>query len=585
MAAVAVTALATLVVEYGFDVGPAWSRALELVDYGLAGCFAIDLALVFVRGQGGWRSLHTRWHEYALAALFGLGLLVVAVWGTEENLAGILGFVHVPSAAKLMLALVQLFLLANLLLRALSAQERLLELRLPSEFLLIGSFVALIAAGTLALWLPGSAAGPTSVGLLDAFFTSTSASCVTGLSVRDTGTEFSALGQVAILFLFQTGGLGVITFVAFGSVLATRRFTVPQTVALRDLTNSSSLIDARRFVWQVVLWTLVVEAVGAALMFLGTSGAELTPLEHGFRSVFHAVSAFCNAGFGLDADSLESVRGSWAPNLVVMALILIGGLGMPVTRELLELRVSHLPLLHRWRVMKRIRKEGGRRRLSVQTRLSLWMTVVLVVSGLIGFWLLERDGVLAGLGFGESALASAFQSVTTRTAGFNTVPTGDLSDATLVMMIGLMAVGAGPVSTGGGIKTVTFAVLLLSVRSMVAGRPAVEVMGRSLPRLIVRGALSVFVLYTLTAGGLVLALSVSDVAVPFLDRCFLAVSALSTVGLSTTSVAELSAGGKLLLCFAMFVGRVGPLALVLSVFRTRGAAREYRYPEEELVVG
>lgn len=583
---VALVALASLMLEYGFQLEGRSDLLVERIDFALAAVFGVDLALILIRSSGRWQAIRTRWLEFSLMLVFGLTVLAIAIFGTDENLADFLGFIHLRSVAKLMLALVQVFLLLNIVLRTLAAQERLLASRLPSEYLFVGSFAALILLGTVLLWLPGCADREQDpITLLEAFFTSTSASCVTGLSVRDTGLDFSSLGQVVLLVLFQVGGLGVITFVAFGSVLATKSFSVPQTVALRDLTNSSTLVEARRFVWQAVLWMLLLEGVGAALLYSFMPGDGLSPLERLFHSVFHSVSAFCNAGFALHGDSLEGMRDSVGVNAVVMGLILLGGLGMPVTRELITQRVSRLPWLKNWGLFQRLRGTRGRKRLSLQTRLSLWMTGALVLIGFVGFWLLEWRGVLGESSWSESALASAFQSVTTRTAGFNTVPMDQLSDATMVLMIGLMAVGAGPISTGGGIKTVTFAVLLITLRAMATGRPGVEVMGRSLPRVIVRSAISVFTLYVMAAGTVIFVLSISDPGVPFRDRCFVAISALSTVGLATTSVASFSPLGLVTLCLAMFVGRVGPLALVLSVFRARGAHEDYQYPEEDLVVG
>ncbi len=586
MIAVAIATLASLTLEYGLRLPAHDVGLIGRIDWVLAALFGLDLGLILARSPGRLVALKTRWHEFALLGIFGLGLLGLAAFGTEENLSGVLGFVHLRSVAKLLLALVQVFLLANVTLRAMQAQEKYISSKIPAEYLLVGSFGALVLLGTCLLWLPGARAeGAAPISLLDAFFTSTSASCVTGLAVRDTGADFSTLGQVVLLLLFQVGGLGIITFVAFGSVLATKSFSVPQTVALRELTNSSTLRDARRFVWHVVLWMLLIEVIGALLLFLLAPSLGTTPLERGFWSVFHSVSAFCNAGFSLQSDSFVSMRGALGLNVVVMLLIIFGSLGMPVMRELAAHRITRAPFFRRFEVFRRLHQGKTHRRLSLQTRLSLWMTSGLLAIGFVGFWALEANGVLAGSGALDSALSSAFQSVTTRTAGFNTVAIGDLSDASLVLMIGLMAIGAGPVSTGGGIKTVTFAVLLLSLRAMATGRAGVEVMGRSLSRRVIRGALSVFVLYVISAGAIVFVLSISDPGIELRDRLFETISALSTVGLSTGVTTEFSSTGRVMLCLAMFVGRVGPLALVLSVFRSRRAGEDFQYPEEELVVG
>ncbi len=586
MGLVVIGALASLTLEYGFRLSEQKESLIEQLDYVLAAVFGLDLALVLVRSPNRLAALRVRWHEFALLAVFSLGVLALAYFGTEENLSSVLGMVHMRSAAKLMLALVQVFLLVNVTLRTLQAQERFISSKIPAEYLLVGSFALLILFGTLLLMLPGSrSVGAEPLSFLDALFTSTSASCVTGLVVRDTGTDFSLLGQLVILTLFQIGGLGIITFVAFGSVLATKRFSVPQTVALRDLTNSSTLTDARRFVWHVILWMLLIEGVGAALLFLTLPATGASALERGYWCLFHSVSAFCNAGFSLESDSFITIRDAVGVNLIIMSLIIFGGLGMPVARELIAHRVTRAPFFRRFEVFKRLHQGQVHKRLSIQTRLSLWMTGALLLIVFVGFWLLEADGALAGRGVGESALLSAFQSVTTRTAGFNSVDFSQLTDATLVLMIGLMAIGAGPVSTGGGIKTVTFAVLLITLRAMVTGRPGVEVMGRSLSRVLIRGAISVFVLYVIGATTFLFILSISDPEIALRQRLFEVVSALSTVGLSTGVTAKFGQVGQVTLCIAMFVGRVGPLALILSVFRSRRAGEDYQYPEEELVVG
>ena len=586
MACVALAALTTLVLEYGFLLDVRSVDFIEHIDYVLAAIFGLDLGLILMRSPGRLQALRTRWHEFALLALFGLGILAVSTLGTEENLAGVLAFAHLRSIAKLLLALVQVFLLVNITLRALRAQEKYISSKIPAEYLLVVSFAGLVLLGTALLWLPGArAAGAEPINLADAFFTATSASCVTGLAVRDTGADFSLLGQLVILVLFQIGGFGIITFVAFGSMLATKRFSVPQTVALRDLNSSPTLTEARRFIGHVILWMLLIEGMGALALFVFLPGQGATPLEQGFWSVFHSVSAFCNAGFSLQGDSLVSLRGAIGVNLIVMLLIVVGSLGMPVTRELVAHRITRAPFFRRFEFFQRMHEGRAHRRMSMQTRISLWMTGILLLLGFLGFWLLESGGVLDDQNAGQAALSSAFQSVTTRTAGFNTVDLSQISDATLMLMVSLMAIGAGPVSTGGGIKTVTFAVLLISLRATVRGRPTVEFMGRNLPRTLVRGAQSVFVLYVLSAGSLVFVLSLTDPSIALRDRLFESISALSTVGLSTGVTTEFGSAGRLALCVAMFVGRVGPLALVLSVFRSRATSGDYQYPEEELVVG
>jgi trk system potassium uptake protein TrkH len=322
--------------------------------------------------------------------------------------------------------------------------------------------------------------------------------------------------------------------------------------------------------------------VVALYLTVSSGGDALARLKW---SVFHSVSAFCNAGFDLTGNSLEFARTNSSVNLIIILLIVLGGLGFLVLPELIAQAAAAIRRL-RVRLQPRMRRalSPAAPRLTVQTRLSLQVTGWLILGGFIGFWLLERGNLLKDAGIAESAIVSLFQSVTTRTAGFNTVPIGELSQATLLLIIMLMVVGGSPVSTGGGIKTVTFAVLFLALRSMIFRREKVEAHGRTLPARAFFTALNVFVLYAATAIAGVFLISIFDPQVPLRDTFFETISALSTVGLSTGITADLSAGSKLVLCAAMFIGRVGPISLVFSVFQARGKV-DYEYPAEDVVVG
>ena len=254
-------------------------------------------------------------------------------------------------------------------------------------------------------------------------------------------------------------------------------------------------------------------------------------------------------------------------------------------RDLLAFRGTTLPVFRNLRFFKRLHQGTIPSRMSLQSKLTLILVAVLVVAGTLGFFVLERTHALRDAPLGGSILASLFQAVTPRTAGFHTIAMGELQSATLILVIVLMVIGAGPVSTGGGIKTVTFGVMLLTLRSMLTGREDVGAFGRTIPRMIVRAAISVFVIYVMVATAVVFLLSITDPHMDFLSQVFEAVSALSTTGLSTGVTADLSGAGKLVLCLAMFAGRVGPLTLVMSIFRSRRASQALQYPEETLVVG
>jgi trk system potassium uptake protein TrkH len=431
--------------------------------------------------------------------------------------------------------------------------------------------------GTLLLSLPLAQAGEP-LSLLDALFTATSAVCVTGLTVADTGTRFSPFGQAVILALVQVGGLGIMTFAVFVGVVLGRKVAFTDRMVIQDSMHHTPKAGVRRLVRYVLTFTLAVEGAGTLLLWLHFRSGHPAG-EAVWQSVFHSVSAFCNAGFGLFADSLVRYRGDPLVNLVITALVVVGGLGFLVNMEL-------------WDGV-RARLRGGRAPLlTLHTRLVLVVTAALLAIGTIAFLLLEWDNALRGMPPGERLLAAWFQSVTPRTAGFNTVDYGRLSSDTLLFTIFLMFVGASPGSTGGGIKTTTLGLLFALVVARWRGRGRAAVFHRTIPHAVMDRAL----LITLLAGALVflaigLLVATETHGTPFaaadhrfLALMFEAVSAFGTVGLSTGITASLSPTGKLVLVALMFAGRVGPLTLVLAVGPRQERGR-FRYAEENVMVG
>lgn len=579
----AVLSFVSLVSGFGFALPRGVVMALDGLNLALACVYCWAYAIPLLQNRRKWRAA-LRQHRFPclLIALFlAASLAVLAL--PDEKLARFLAFFHLRSGAELYFDIVRSFLLANVLVQILRFQERLIQKLVRPEMVLAGSFAGLIAAGTLLLLLPRAAANPDKpMSFVDALFTSTSAACVTGLVVRDTGADFSALGQIVILVIFQVGGLGIMTFVAFLAVFSSESLPIPQVMAFKQMVGAQTIRGLKRQILAMIVATLVIEAAGAALLFLWLP-STMDPVARLHWSVFHAISAFCNAGFALQAGSLESLQGHAGMNLTFMALIVLGGLGFLVIPELLRC-VAPARWLRRLPGLQGLYAGRAVRRMGVQARLSLVVTVCLLVFGFAGFWLLEAGHALGAMSLKESLLISAFQSITARTAGFNTVTIGQLQDSTLILIMVLMVIGACPVSTGGGIKTVTFGVLVLALRAMVTGNERVEAFGRALPPRVLFAALSVFVLYVLAAVAGVFCLSLLDPQMPLQDQIFEVVSALSTVGLSTGITAELSTPGKLVLCVAMFIGRVGPIALVLSVFKARPRVT-YEYPEENVIVG
>ena len=450
-------------------------------------------------------------------------------------------------------------------------------LRLSPATLLVSSFALAILAGTLLLALPAAhALEPLT--LLDALFTATSATCVTGLTVVDTGSRFSPFGQVVVLGLIQVGGLGIMTFAVFAGIALGGRVAFSGRAAIQETLQHTPRAGVRRLLRYVVAFTLVSEAAGALLLWLRFH--ELRPGGAAvWSAVFHAVSAFCNAGFSLFPDNLVRYRGDALVNLAITGLVILGGLGFLASMELRDQLQARL---------RRIRPP----QLTLHTRLVLLVTLVLLLVGALGYLALEWDNGLSGLPPGERLLAAWFLSVTPRTAGFNTIDYGQLSSVTLFFTIFLMFVGASPGSTGGGIKTTTLGLLATLLVARWRGRGRARVFHRTIPHAVMDRALLLAILawalVSLAIGLLVLVETGSQpyqrASPHFVALMFEAVSAFGTVGLSTGITPQLTAGSKLVLIALMFVGRVGPLTLVLAMGPRQQKGR-FRYAEENVMVG
>jgi trk system potassium uptake protein TrkH len=452
--------------------------------------------------------------------------------------------------------------------------------RLQPSGILVLSFAGAILAGTLLLKLPAAAVQP--LGWIDAFFTATSAVCVTGLIVVDTGSAFTPFGQVVILLLIQAGGLGIMTFAVFFSLLFGGRLSFQDRWVIQESLLYSPSTELRRLLGHVLVFTLTVEGIGALLLW-SVFARDLGVWRGLYVSVFHAVSAFCNAGFSLFADNLMRYRGHAGVNFVITGLIIVGGLGFLVILELRD---------RLWALRSLEQRRGALRRpLSLHAKLVLAVTAGLLALGMVAFLALERHNLLSGLAWGERLQAAWFMTVTPRTAGFNTVDYGQATAATLFFTMLLMFIGASPGSTGGGVKTTTVGLLVALLHSRRRASPNVFAFGRTVPRGVVERALAVTLLAAaLVAGVAVLLLVAEQGAVAYraarqaaLPLLFEAVSAFGTVGLSAGVTPTLSPAGRLLIVLLMFVGRVGPLTVALVASGVSGP--RYRYAEESVMVG
>lgn len=443
-----------------------------------------------------------------------------------------------------------------------------------STHLILISFLLAILLGALLLMLPISTKARVATPFVDALFTATTATCVTGLVVAPTFSTWSVFGQIIILLLIQIGGLGVLTVLASLSIFMHKKMGLSDRLLLQDAFNLNSVSGIVSFVKKVVLGTLIIEGVGALLYML-----VFIP-EFGWRgiwvSIFNAVSAFCNAGIDIIAEnSLSNYISSPLVNTVTCLLITLGGLGFIVWWDIA-------------RVFKSFRQKHGHpwRRLTLHSKIVLFTSFFLIVAGALAFFFLERNNPLTfgPLSTAEQIGASVFQSVTTRTAGFFTVPQEHLTNASALVSLLLMFIGGSPVGTAGGIKTVTFAILFSSAASSIRGRNDVNLFGRRISPIAIRKAIGVtFMSFLIVFASSIALATVTDA--PLVDLLYETVSATATVGLSRNLTPTLNTAGRYIIAATMYLGRVGPISLAFAFNVKQDSPNLIKNPTEEVSVG
>jgi len=404
---------------------------------------------------------------------------------------------------------------------------------------------------------------------VDALFTSTSAVCVTGLIVKDTATFFSPFGQVVIIVLIQLGGLGIMTFSTLILMVAGKRISIKDRIIIQNGFQSSAPRDMTSLVKNIFLYTLTIEFLGCLSLFLRWQ-RQFSCLQALFHSVFHSISAFCNAGFSRFSQNLAGYRGDIWVNLTMILLIVLGGLGFLVLQELKE---GFSGIIRRKKI-----------HLSLHARLVLTLTSCLIFFPFIIFFIIERNNSLKMFSLKEKILTSLFQTVTPRTAGFNTMELGTLGVASAFLLIILMFIGASPGSTGGGVKTSTVGVILAFLRSRIAARDSVNIFYRTLPQESVTRA---YTLVTLALSLLAFSSFVLFITQPWarmVEVLFEVFSAFGTVGLSLGITPKLSSLGKIMIILTMYIGRIGPLTFLYAFSRYRAFGR-YDYLEENVMIG
>ncbi|WP_406664223.1 TrkH family potassium uptake protein [Gallaecimonas sp. GXIMD1310] len=441
-------------------------------------------------------------------------------------------------------------------------QGRHRTLAMSPPAVLASGFASLILLGAVLLWLPWSLKAP--LRFSDALFTATSAVTVTGLSVVDTASHFTLFGQSVLLMLIQLGGLGFMTFGVLVLLLLAGKMSFNQQFLIRESLNQTQLTDVARLLRHLLRFVLLAEGLGVLLLAL-IWVPQLGWQQGLWQALFYTISAFNNAGFGLAPDSLSASVASGPVNMVISGLFITGGIGFAVVSELAQKR----------------RLTG----LSLHTRVMLLGSLLLALLAMLLFALIEwhNPATLGPLDTAGKLWASWFQAVTPRTAGFNTVPISGLMPASVMLMLLLMLIGAGPGSTASGIKVTTFAVLLAATRAFLLRRRQTLLLGRAVPAVLVFKALAVTLLSLMLIFVALFILTISDGHQHFLDLTFEVVSAFGTVGLTRGITPELSDTGRAVIMVLMFLGRLGPLTLGFMLATPR--THNIRYAEESLAIG
>ncbi len=559
-----ILAFFSLIFEYGFSWGSDVINFFHFFQIFLSFFFIVEILILLKQGnfrKGVWKESIAE-----AASLFIFFILIISfifILRSKYLFIQISRFPHFTTGTPFFFT-VQIYLALQILAKMSDLPHIFVHLSIKPAQVVAITYLGVILLGLLLLSLPQ--AHGESISLVDRLFTATSATCVTGLSVLNISRAFTPFGQSVILLLIQIGGLGLVTFVSFFALILGRGIGIKEKAFLKDILDYDVVGELGKIISSILLTTLFIEGIGALILSRVFSYyPKLVPSPY-FFAIFHSVSAFCNAGFSLFPNSLQNFRDSISINIIFSTLIILGGLGFLVIFDFFKF------------FGRKIRKRFSV--LSLHSRLVLLTTGILIFLGFIFLFFLNQNPSFSLKG---KLLSAFFQSVTARTAGFSTLKIGKLPTSAQLFLIFLMFVGASPGSTGGGIKTSTFAVVIITIFSYLRGKERVEVFHRRLPSGLVHKIIAIvsFALFTIFLSTFLLLIIEKK---PFLPLLFEVVSAFGTVGLSFGITPEFSFWGKVVLMFTIIVGRIGPLTLALAV-GPRGRKAKYTYPEEKVIVG
>ncbi|MFH1379935.1 MAG: TrkH family potassium uptake protein [bacterium] len=551
-------AITALFLEYSAYQNMAITVLINILDFAVLFLFIFDVIFRFIQSK--YKLIFVKKHIFEILFLSSFA----GLFFYSKYISLLVSLDKLQGLSTQIIFLVNLFIVLKIFGRLNKLSYFLNKFSKNPAQTIMASFFILILIGTLLLMMPFSTADHIRLGFINALFTATSAVCVTGLIVVDTATRFSTAGQAVILVLIQCGGLGIMLFAYFTAFLFRRQISVEEKLTLSYMLNEKDVKNIFRPVGKIIFITLSIEAIGAACFFLIFKSYSLQGI---FAACFHAISAFCNAGFALFTDSLEAYKSSLSLNMTCAMLIILGGLGFSVIFNLIDYSKD----------MFRTRIKGRKtiiRKLNLNTRVVVLMSAVLIVAGMLIIYALEHRQNLVHYNLPTQYIAAFFQSVTLRTAGFNTISFAGLQVSTYMLMILFMFIGAASGSTGGGIKINTCAVLYGYVKSVIRNSKDVILFKQSISRDLVNRAFLVvlFALSVIFTGTFILSLVENT---DFIQILFEVVSAFCTVGLSTGITSSLTMLSKLVIILIMFMGRLGPLTIIASLSQAKEFNVEY----------
>lgn len=562
-----IAAISSLVLQYGFYLSDSTSAILNRVDLFIVQYYLCQFLLKLSFSRSKLIFMRRHWFETLLALLILSEIAIIIRFVGIDVISKYFTDVNITAVTEIYVGFAQILMILSIITEGIRYNTKFASLKFHPSQTLMMSFLLVITIGSALLMLPKATNSDVTISFADALFTATSATCVTGLTVVDTATYFTATGKLIILVLIQIGGLGIMTLSSFLALFFGQGVGIRERVVLHQMMNIDKIGMISTALRNAVILTFSIEAIGTILLMFFWADQGWTTMQLIENSVFHSISAFCNAGFSTFSDNLISYKNDVGVLMTISSLVVLGGLGFIVILDILGTK-GHL---------KKVRRLSH---LSIQSR------IVLIISGILlilGFALLSiLDNYESGW---KRILTAFFNSVTARTAGFNTIDFATLNNSSLLIIMVLMFIGASPGSTGGGIKTTTLGILWASIGAIITGQNRIVIFKRRIPFLVLNRALVVFAFSVMAIVNASFLLSITENA-PIIDIIFESVSAFSTVGLSRGLTPDLSIYGKMVIIATMFIGRLGALTLAFAITApTELPPVKIEYPSETVMIG